>query len=83
MLQHAKELNLEGIIAKKKTSLYKEGTRSRDWLKIKNIKTQDCVVIGYTGRTWQKKKCIWITIACNIQPREEKIYLCRPQRQWI
>ena len=25
-----------------------QGTRSRDWLKIKTIKTQDCVVIGYT-----------------------------------
>jgi bifunctional non-homologous end joining protein LigD len=48
ILEHTKRLNLEGIIAKKKTSPYKEGTRSRDWLKIKNIKTQDCVVVGYT-----------------------------------
>jgi bifunctional non-homologous end joining protein LigD len=48
MLQHTKKLNLEGIIAKKKTSPYIEGIRSRDWLKIKNIKTQDCVVVGYT-----------------------------------
>jgi bifunctional non-homologous end joining protein LigD len=35
-------------MAKRKSSVYREGVRSRDWLKIKNIKTQDCVVIGYT-----------------------------------
>jgi bifunctional non-homologous end joining protein LigD len=44
----AKRMNLEGIIAKNKFSKYLQGTRSRDWLKIKNIRTQDCVVIGYT-----------------------------------
>ena len=55
MLQHTKELNLEGIIAKKKRSPYEEGTRSRDWLKIKNIKTQDCVVVGYTEGLGRRK----------------------------
>jgi len=48
ILKHSKELGLEGIMAKRKSSVYREGVRSRDWLKIKNIKTQDCVVIGYT-----------------------------------
>jgi bifunctional non-homologous end joining protein LigD len=43
----AKRMNLEGIIAKNKFSKYLQGARSRDWLKIKNIRTQDCVVIGY------------------------------------
>ena len=45
ILKHSKELGLEGIMAKRKSSVYREGVRSRDWLKIKNIKTQDCVVI--------------------------------------
>jgi bifunctional non-homologous end joining protein LigD len=35
-------------VAKRKTSVYQEGIRSQDWLKIKNIITQDCVVVGYT-----------------------------------
>jgi bifunctional non-homologous end joining protein LigD len=48
ILASSKELNLEGIVAKHKRSLYREGIRSRDWLKIKNTKTQDCVIIGYT-----------------------------------
>ncbi|HEY6885457.1 MAG TPA: non-homologous end-joining DNA ligase [Nitrososphaeraceae archaeon] len=48
IFQKIKSLNLEGIIAKNKYSKYLQGTRSADWLKIKNILTQDCVVIGYT-----------------------------------
>ena len=48
ILRSSKELKLEGIVAKHKMSFYKEGVRSRDWLKIKNTKTQDCVIIGYT-----------------------------------
>jgi bifunctional non-homologous end joining protein LigD len=43
-----KSMGLEGLIAKHKTSKYVQGIRSRDWLKIKHIKTQDCIVIGYT-----------------------------------
>lgn len=48
ILASSKDLNLEGIVAKHKRSVYREGIRSRDWLKIKNTKTQDCVVIGYS-----------------------------------
>ena len=40
--------NLEGIIAKKRDSVYQPGARSPDWLKIKQVKTCDCVVFGYT-----------------------------------
>ena len=43
-----KSMGLEGIVAKHKSSKYLQGIRSRDWLKIKNIKTQDCIIIGYT-----------------------------------
>jgi len=48
MLKHTIKFNLEGIVAKRKSSRYYEGVRSREWLKIKNIRTQDCVVVGYT-----------------------------------
>src|SRR5215211_6707753 len=43
-----KRMGLEGLIAKHKSSKYVQGIRSREWLKIKHIKTQDCIVIGYT-----------------------------------
>jgi DNA ligase D-like protein (predicted ligase) len=40
--------SLEGIVAKKKDSPYEPGKRSYAWLKIKKIKTCDCVILGYT-----------------------------------
>jgi bifunctional non-homologous end joining protein LigD len=48
MFETIKKMNLEGMMAKRKSSKYLQGRRSADWLKIKNIKTQDCIVIGYT-----------------------------------
>jgi bifunctional non-homologous end joining protein LigD len=44
----AKELSLEGIIAKRKDSIYQPGKRSRAWLKYKINKFQPFVVAGYT-----------------------------------
>ncbi len=42
------EKNLEGIMAKKADSLYYLGRRTNDWLKIKNNKTQEAIITGYT-----------------------------------
>ena len=39
---------VEGIMAKKKDSLYEPGLRSGSWLKIKKIASCDCVIFGYT-----------------------------------
>ena len=44
----AKKEDLEGIVAKKKDSLYHIGKRTRDWLKIKVMKDEDLLVCGYT-----------------------------------
>ena len=44
----AKEIGLEGIIAKKADSPYLEGERSTSWLKIKANKRQEMVIGGYT-----------------------------------
>ncbi len=48
LFQAAKRLDLEGIMAKRAVSVYRPGVRSEDWLKIKNTKTIDCVIAGYT-----------------------------------
>ena len=42
---------LEGVVAKKLDSPYRPGERSREWLKVKRVKTADCVVVGYTRGT--------------------------------
>ncbi|MGD6934221.1 MAG: non-homologous end-joining DNA ligase [Candidatus Bathyarchaeia archaeon] len=42
------EKGLEGVVAKRKDSLYEEGMRTGSWLKIKQLKTCDCIIFGYT-----------------------------------
>ncbi len=39
--------NLEGIVAKEKTSIYKYGIRTSSWLKIKNLKIEEFLICGY------------------------------------
>ena len=48
LIQSAKSLALEGIIAKRLTSLYEPGRRSDAWLKYKINKGQEFVIGGYT-----------------------------------
>lgn len=36
----------EGIVLKKKDSIYEDGKRSKYWLKVKRVETHDCFVIG-------------------------------------
>jgi DNA ligase D-like protein (predicted ligase)/DNA ligase D-like protein (predicted 3'-phosphoesterase) len=40
---------LEGVMAKRLGSRYEPGARSDAWLKVKMVRTLDCVVFGYTG----------------------------------
>jgi len=43
----SRQQGLEGIVAKRRASHYLPGSRSREWLKIKNIRTQDVVIGGW------------------------------------
>lgn len=43
------KMNFEGMIAKRKKSSYRIGKRTTDWLKIKNIKTQEVIIVGFTA----------------------------------
>jgi len=46
--RNALKLGFEGVMAKRSESPYQIGTRSEDWLKLKQIKTMDCIIAGYT-----------------------------------
>jgi bifunctional non-homologous end joining protein LigD len=48
LLKAAKELELEGVIAKRKGSIYEPGRRSSAWLKFKINRSQEFVIGGYT-----------------------------------
>lgn len=51
----ALEANLEGIMAKKKSSVYREGARTPEWLKIKNHLTDEAVIAGFTEPRGSRK----------------------------
>jgi bifunctional non-homologous end joining protein LigD len=48
IIEGAKELGFEGIIAKRKTSLYEPGQRTGAWLKYRINRGQEFVIGGYT-----------------------------------
>ncbi len=47
--------NLEGIMAKKADGEYYVGKRTGEWLKIKNHKTADVIICGYTAPTGSRQ----------------------------
>ncbi|MDQ7949100.1 MAG: DNA ligase D [Pedobacter sp.] len=47
-LAAAKKMGLEGIMAKRKDSIYEIGRRTGNWLKIKSNKRQEVVIGGFT-----------------------------------
>ena len=48
LARQARELGLEGVMAKRLGSAYTAGRRSPDWRKIKLMNTQACVILGWT-----------------------------------
>jgi bifunctional non-homologous end joining protein LigD len=47
-VEAARQLRLEGVVAKRRGSRYLPARRSPDWRKIKLVNTQDCVILGWT-----------------------------------
>ncbi len=48
LFKEMQKMNFEGMIAKKKKSKYTVGKRSSDWLKIKNVQSQEVIIVGFT-----------------------------------
>jgi len=46
----AEEQELEGIVAKRKDSIYIQGKRTKEWAKIKRMKDDDFVICGYINK---------------------------------
>ena len=43
----SKDLKLEGVVAKRRDSRYRSGTRSSSWIKIKHQRMQEAVIVGW------------------------------------
>jgi bifunctional non-homologous end joining protein LigD len=48
LFREMQKMGLEGMIAKRKKSKYLIGKRTTDWLKIKNVQSQEAIIIGFT-----------------------------------
>ncbi|MFH9746741.1 non-homologous end-joining DNA ligase [Streptomyces anulatus] len=46
-LEMTRTAGFEGLVAKRRTSLYAPGVRSRAWIKIRHVRTEDIVVGGW------------------------------------
>jgi bifunctional non-homologous end joining protein LigD len=55
LFELTKEKGMEGIIAKRKDSLYRPGKRASDWLKIKARLQQEFVIGGFTAPKGSRK----------------------------
>ncbi len=53
LFELVKEKGLEGIVAKKKDSLYWQGKKSKDWIKCKVLSDDDCIICGYIKKSNQ------------------------------
>jgi bifunctional non-homologous end joining protein LigD len=54
-----KSKGMEGIVAKRKDSVYRPGKRSADWLKIKSRPQQEFVVGGFTEGKGTEATLFW------------------------
>jgi bifunctional non-homologous end joining protein LigD len=64
---------LEGIIAKNRTSTYRQGERSKQWLKIKTHQRQEAVIVGYTEPRGSRKQ--FGALVLGVYKDDELIYI--------
>ena len=66
VLKHAARLGLEGIVSKLANAPYRSG-RSKAWLKMKSIESEEFVVIGYVPSTTQRRTVGSLSLATNVK----------------
>ena len=71
-LAAAAEMGLEGIIAKKADSVYRQGQRGDEWLKIKSNKRHEVVIGGYTKNTGSGK--LFSSLLVGVYEKSKLIY---------
>ncbi|MCQ9634143.1 DNA ligase D [Chryseobacterium sp. WG23] len=71
-LEAAKKMGLEGIMAKRKDSLYHTKNRTKDWLKIKANKRQEVVIGGFTKNEGSSK--LFSSILVGVYEGKKLVY---------
>lgn len=49
---------LEGVVGKELSSPYRPGVRSREWIKVRNVREADCVIGGYVPKGGRRFKSL-------------------------
>ncbi|MEO8456767.1 MAG: non-homologous end-joining DNA ligase [Chloroflexota bacterium] len=65
---------LEGVMAKKRDSLYESGRRSKVWLKVKGTSEEEFVVGGYTGGTGGRSKTFGSLLVGQYDDKGKLVY---------
>jgi len=65
---------IEGVMAKRKDSIYEPGVRSDSWLKIKKLRSCDCVIFGYTKGTGARKDTFG-ALVLGLYDNDESVYV--------
>ncbi|MEX2623571.1 MAG: non-homologous end-joining DNA ligase [Acidimicrobiia bacterium] len=74
LFEAAKTQGLEGIMAKRLSSLYHPGARSREWLKVKTKFDLDAVVVGWTHGTGNRQGTIG-SLALALYDGDDLVYI--------
>jgi bifunctional non-homologous end joining protein LigD len=64
----------EGVIAKRATSLYYSGKRTREWLKFKAVHEQEVVIVGYIGPRKSRKYFGALALAVRDKAKKRWVY---------
>src|SRR6266581_2259532 len=67
-----KGLGLEGVVAKRLASQYRPGARSPDWRKVKAVKRQDCVIVGWTRGKGGRSSTLGSLLLPDLEDREQE-----------
>jgi bifunctional non-homologous end joining protein LigD len=58
VLQATVATGLEGVVAKRRDSLYRPGRRVAEWVKVKTLQTQDVIIGGWTEGKGERHKSL-------------------------
>jgi bifunctional non-homologous end joining protein LigD len=67
--------DLEGMVAKRNDSTYEQGLRTGSWLKVKNLKSCDCVIFGYSKGTGAREPTFGALIVGLYDPEGKPVYV--------
>jgi bifunctional non-homologous end joining protein LigD len=73
LLAATRDLGIEGIVAKKLDCPYQPGARASHWIKVKNIRTQDVVIGGWTPGEGGRSSSLG-SLAVGVMKEDELVY---------